>query len=156
MAWTEEARQKARDTRARKSAPAGEIEAVPLGYDESEGDPPAAAAEPEGGAAPKKRGRPSGGRRNKVDLSGVEQLLYAIHLGLANILHAPELVISDEEAALLRGAAEKVARHYDMPDLPAKMIDWTNLIVALGTVYGTRAIAMRARLETERRAGRAA
>jgi len=69
---------------------------------------------------------------------------------LAGITKTAELALSPPEAKSLAEAVANVSRHYDV-SVSAKALDWSNLVMALGMVYGTRLIAIR----TNRRAARA-
>jgi len=97
------------------------------------------------GAPSQARDRPKRKRKGEINVKGLEALLYSVHLGLSHFLKIPELQIEQEEAANLADAAAKVGRHYNLPEFSEKMLDWTNLLMVLGTVYGTRmsAAAMR-------------
>ena len=70
---------------------------------------------------------------------------------LATLLQCAELEISEPEAKALCDAAGNVARHYDVAFLSQKTLDWTALVNTLAMVYGTRAIAIRARRSQARR-----
>lgn len=68
---------------------------------------------------------------------------------LAGITRVSELEMDKEEAKKLADAAAKVARHYDLA-ATAKQLDWTNLIMTAGAIYGTRLMAIRLRRMAER------
>jgi hypothetical protein len=110
-----------------------------------------------GGDAPKRRGRRPGtttkGKQAALDVNGLESLLYSVHGMLAGITKTEELMLDHSEAKSLAEATANVARHYDV-SVSAKALDWSNLVMALGMVYGTRLVAIRARRGAERRAGR--
>lgn len=106
------------------------------------------------------RGRPrgsgNGGTRRssttkgpQIDINGLEKILLSGHAMLAGIAKTPELELDAMEAKDLATAAAAVARHYDMT-MTAKAMDWTNLIMTLGAVYGTRLMAVRMRRTMER------
>lgn len=72
---------------------------------------------------------------------------------LAGFTGSARLAIEQSEAEQLANAAAAVARHYDIPDIAPQTIDWTNLAMALGMVYGTRiAAAWREARDAEGRA----
>lgn len=107
------------------------------------------------GTAKRKRGRPPGGTRTskaaKNDLSGLESLLYTLHVFAGAIFETPELVLKPDEAKLFAEATINVARHYNHVIDP-KIMAWINLgAVGMG-IYGTRLFAIRARLREERAA----
>ena len=83
--------------------------------------------------APKRKRRSS-----KIDFSGVESLLVSIHMGLAHLLDFKDLELTTAEAKRLADATANVARHYDLPDLPQKTVDWVMLMIALAAIYGPR------------------
>lgn len=58
---------------------------------------------------------------------------------LANLTASAELLIREDEAALVIDATEKVLSHYDF-QATQKTADWIQLALALGQVYGTRAV----------------
>lgn len=62
---------------------------------------------------------------------------------LAAIAKVPELELDQSEADALARAVANVARHYNLK-ASSKAVDWTGLIMCIGTVYGSRAVAIRA------------
>jgi hypothetical protein len=151
MPFTAEGRRKADETRARKKA---EREAMVETVD------PASLGDPEeGDVIASEAKQPSGRRRGKVggkkpetklDLQGVEALLLSIHYSLAALTKTPELALDPEEAANIARAAGNVARHYDIPEMPAKMIDWANLAICCAATYGPRVMAINERMKAAR------
>ena len=77
-----------------------------------------------------------------ADLAGIESLLLSLHTMAATVLKQPLLMLDESEAAALAKAGAGVARHYPMK-ASAQAVDWVNLIMCLGTVYGTRVVAMK-------------
>jgi hypothetical protein len=68
-------------------------------------------------------------------------------------LMTPELQLSPEEAEMLASSIANVARHYDM-GASAKTLDWVELGMTAGGIYGTRAMMIVARRKvTSRRPG---
>lgn len=94
----------------------------------------------------RRRGRRPGAPQKKValDVSGVEQLLFSVHMMLAGLTRTPELVLAPEEAKTMAEAMGKVSRHYDVT-VGAKAMDWANMAMVAGMVYGSRLVAMRQR-----------
>lgn len=105
----------------------------------------------------RKRGRPPGSKsrrsgetQDKIDLSGLESILLSIHTMLHAMTQAPEWALEPAEAKSLADATSRVARHYEIAGLDQKTVDWGNLFVALGSVYGSRVFAFRLRKQGER------
>jgi hypothetical protein len=90
------------------------------------------------------RGRPRRTKR-KPDFSGLEALVYSIHLHLSIALSIPELKLEKEDVTALREASETVASYYDIPEFPQKLADHLMLIGVVANVYGTRLLAYNAR-----------
>jgi hypothetical protein len=94
-----------------------------------------------------RRGRPRGSKNiPKSPPQGsitehLEDLLFSVHLMGAAILKVPELEIDAEEAKRLSDAIKNVAQYYPMVFDPKKLAI-ANLCVVLGTIYGTRAVAI--------------
>lgn len=68
---------------------------------------------------------------------------------LAMITKTQEFMLSAEESLTLAQSLANVSRHYDV-EIAAKTLDWTNLIMVAGTMYGSRLAAMRYRKQAER------
>ena len=106
------------------------------------------------GGGKRKRGRPKGsGNARKTaqasnTINGLENILFNMHFMLAGITRVSELAIDNSEATMLAGAINNVARHYDM-GATQKQLDWTNLFMAVGMIYGTRFVAIRAKRKEE-------
>lgn len=84
-----------------------------------------------------------------VHLGGWEDAIQAIHLALSGITKCPELELDEGEARKVTMALDRLAGHYDMvPSETAKV--WINFAGAIGSVYGSRAIAIKARLDTDK------
>lgn len=66
----------------------------------------------------------------------------------AAAIKVPELMLEESEAKKIAEAGAKVASHYNVIASP-KTVDWVNFCMVLGMVYGTRLVAVRARLHTE-------
>lgn len=76
-------------------------------------------------------------------------ILLSTHAMLAGMTRTPEFALDQKEAKSVAEALANVSRHYDV-SVSAKALDWTNLIMALGMVYGTRVFAIRNRRMNER------
>lgn len=118
------------------------------------------------GGSGRKRGRPAGSGtgakkpKSSVHVNGadgvrfsdvVESALIGIHTILHAITKVPELEMSQEEAASVAAATEKVMAFY--PDVRPKggeTVAWINLAMVIGTVYGQRAVAFKMRKDLER------
>lgn len=78
-------------------------------------------------------------RKRKV--AGNTELLAGIfsmvHATCCTLLKCPELAPTQEENIKLAKAVEDVANEYDL-QVDSKQAAWTNLIFAMGSVYGTR------------------
>jgi hypothetical protein len=79
-----------------------------------------------------------------VDVSGLEKLLFSVHLMAATALKVPELALEPKEAEQLSEAASRVLAHYPVNIAPQSM-DVVNLIVAMAMIYGSRIAAIRVR-----------
>lgn len=103
----------------------------------------------------KRRGRKPGSRNaakasSKLDVSGVESILFSAHAMLASLTKVNELSIEKEEAATLAQAISNVSRHYDVA-ANQQTLDWANLIMVCGSLYGSRMFAYRLRKSSEKR-----
>ncbi len=137
MAWPKGVPRGPKKPREEIDVEAEEIDPANIKRDES-----GETVEDTGPTAPKPKKARS---KKSFDVDGVESLLLSIHLSLSALTGVRELAIDVSEAKALAGAAANVARHYDMPELPQKMIDWANLIIACAVVYGPRVVAIKAR-----------
>lgn len=103
----------------------------------------------------RRRGRQPGSRNKEktaqIDITRLEGLLIAIHLGLAQATQSPEFFLEAEEATSLAKATADVARYYPtaVALLDGKIMDHLAFFGALARVYGTRVIAISARLKRE-------
>lgn len=97
----------------------------------------------------KRRGRKPGsrnanGKTQALDINGVEAILFSAHTILATIVKTPEIALDQIEARQMAEAIGNVSRHYDIA-ATQKTLDWANLIMAAGMIYGTRLYAIRAK-----------
>ena len=90
-----------------------------------------------------------------MDITGIERLLLSTHTMLGMMV-APEFAIDQTEATMLASGIANVQRHYSTSEFSEKTWDWLNLAGIVGAVYGTRAVAMRARWSAQNRAAKAA
>lgn len=65
---------------------------------------------------------------------------------MAGITKCPELELDDDEAKKITLALDRLAEHYNVQPTPTQKV-WANFIGAMGTVYGTRAVAIYTRLK---------
>lgn len=72
----------------------------------------------------------------------VAENLFACHTYLAALTGKDILRIEQTEADALGGAINNVARHYDIPGVSQKTVDWIALARTLGMVYGMRLFAL--------------
>ncbi len=121
-----------------------------------------------GSQPPKRgRGRPPGsgagksasakpGKEKAVppNVSGIEKILYTIHLGVSEFAGIPELQIDRSESKLLAESLAELSSHYNFAPDP-KVMAWVAMFGALGTVYGPRIAAMTVRKKTEPQNGEA-
>lgn len=63
---------------------------------------------------------------------------------LATLAKNPVLALSVEESQALAAGIVNVARHYDAGGMSQRAVDWVNLIMVAGSVYGSRIITIRA------------
>lgn len=73
-----------------------------------------------------------------LDLSGIENALIGIHIGIATLTSNEIWTLQPAEAKSAAQAVKNVARHY--PNLAGheKLVDWVMLIQTLGMMYGPR------------------
>ena len=114
------------------------------------GEQTSAGTKASAGPRPPRSGPARNSNRQAIDLSGFEGMALAIHMQLAALLKAPELVISPDETTQLRIASENVLRHFDVHGMSQRTIDMINFVGVAGTVYGTRLFAIKLRKEKER------
>lgn len=74
----------------------------------------------------------------------IAENLFAAHAFLAGLSGKDILAIDKSEADDVGKAIQGVAKHYDIPGVNAKTVDWIRLARTLGMVYGTRLFAARA------------
>ncbi len=104
--------------------------------------------------APKRRGRKPGSKnagtkaQSKADISGLEKILFSVHLALAAATHTPELALDADEARELAKAAAEVQSHYEMVIDP-KVLAWGQLIMVAGSLYTPRILAASIRIKRE-------
>ena len=108
------------------------------------------------GEQPKRgRGRPRGSKNTReketvrtVGADGVAGILLTIHSVLAVIARAPELELSEDEAAKIAKASISVAKLYNV-ETTDKATAWMNLIGVAGAIYVQRGISMSVRWKME-------
>lgn len=108
---------------------------------------------------PRKRGWPKGRPRGAraatqsppADLSGIEKMLYGLHMIGASLV-APEFGMDKDDCRELAKAIADVNRHYQIKLLDQKTADWFHLIQLVAVAYGTRIIAISGRRRRENKA----
>jgi hypothetical protein len=94
---------------------------------------------------PRRRGRPPGPSRPKIQASGVEALLLGIHNTLYTVFNVEELELQPAEAKQLATAYADVAAHYPMMNFDPKYAALANFAGVVSIVYGSRFMAFRMR-----------
>jgi hypothetical protein len=100
-------------------------------------------------------GSSSTSKKAPLTVDGLAFSLSGIHSLLAVTLSAPELAWKDDEAKIVAENMVAVSRHYDI-QASQKAIDWGNLVIALGTVYGRKVVPLAMRKSREATAARKA
>lgn len=92
-----------------------------------------------------------GGSQNaqSIPVEGLATILLQGHAMLAMITKTQEFMLSADESITLAQSLANVSRHYDV-EIAAKTLDWTNLIMVAGTMYGSRLATIRIRKQMER------
>ncbi len=93
------------------------------------------------GSANSGTGKSSSGKKGDNAVSGLEKILFSVHMMGANFLKVPELMIGQDESKVLAEAINAVQQYYDW-DASEETIIWVNLVGALITVYGPRAAVL--------------
>jgi hypothetical protein len=65
-------------------------------------------------------------------------ILLDTHMMIAGIFHAPRWAITDDEATRVAETFARVARWYNIPEVPERIADHYGFLMALAMVYGTR------------------
>lgn len=101
------------------------------------------------GGGPRKRGRPAGSRNKRssasettLDLSGLAAAITSAHIVLSLVTKNDKWALDETEATQLAQAVQNATRHHDIA-MAQKTIDYVNLAVVAGMVYGTRIVAIR-------------
>jgi hypothetical protein len=71
-------------------------------------------------------------------LSDLKDVIVMAHIGIAAITGSEVWKLDDREGENLAGAVQKVARHYNIPDVASETKDWIALIIMASTIYGPR------------------
>lgn len=105
------------------------------------------------GGKPKRGRKPRSAKANaNVPIAGLAEILVLAHAVLSNMTGVEEFEIDGDEGTLLAEKTAAVLAHYPNVIVSAKTVDTISLFMALGHVYGPRAVAIR----NNRRAARAA
>jgi len=78
-----------------------------------------------------------------LDIGSFKDILYSTHAMIASIFNAPNVELDEDEAAKMAKAIANVTRHYDVPGMSQKTVDWIMCMQAAGAVYGPRMLAWR-------------
>lgn len=89
-------------------------------------------------------------RGSLAQASNLEKVMLSMHLMAATFLHVPELRIDEQESAMLTKATLDVLKAYGVPDLTEKQVAVANAFMAIGTVYGPRAVLIMNRKKNNR------
>lgn len=111
--------------------------------------PESAERTPDAEPTKRKRGRPAGsttkskrdsakGNETPEDLA---DCIYSVHYMLAQMCNSELLELDEDEAKKIGTAVARVNKHYTLRGISPKQMAWLNLLTALGTVYGPRAVA---------------
>jgi hypothetical protein len=91
------------------------------------------------------RGRPPGSVSKKETVSstlaGISSMLQGIHMAVGAIASAPELELSDDEAAKIAGLIEKGQKLYPV-QLDPKKLFWAEFAVVMSGIYIPKAVAI--------------
>ena len=126
--------------------PSGAILIDPSAIGEDSGSNASGSGNATGEPVRKRRGRKPGSVNKKsnapLDVNGLEAILLSAHAMLAGLTQTEAMKIDQEESHQLAVGISNVARHYDV-GATEKTLDWCNLFMALGVVYGPRLMLMR-------------
>ena len=73
---------------------------------------------------------------------------------LAVLTKVPELMLAKDDAKQLAVGICNVSRHYNV-QAAQKTIDWTNLMMVAGTIYGAKLMLARQRIQQQKAAKQA-
>lgn len=89
-------------------------------------------------------GKPRG-RRTRRDTTettdSVASMLFAVHLGMSNLMNSELLALTKEESEAYAKAVTNVSQYYDIPVIGEKAMAWVNLCTVMGSIYGPRFLA---------------
>lgn len=89
----------------------------------------------------------------KLDLDSLNFTLFYAHGVLAKITACPEFELDEDEAKKMATCCMNVMRHYNIKT-SQKAIDWGNLLITGGLIYGARIYKISERHKTEAKAKR--
>jgi hypothetical protein len=104
----------------------------------------------------RKRGRPAGSTaatkasKPRNIATGIEKMLFSIHMIGAGLFSTPELVLTPDETEAYAAAVADVASYYNAAIDP-RTLAWVNLVMVAGGLYGSRMVAIHHRLKSERK-----
>lgn len=73
-----------------------------------------------------------------------------MHMMAAGFSKTPEMMLDQQEAALLANAINQVQEHYAF-EASAEVMLWTNVIGVLAAIYGPRIVAVAGRKSKEKK-----
>lgn len=89
----------------------------------------------------KRRGATKTADAVSLDIGSFKDILFSTHAMLAALTSSPALELDEEEAAKLAKGISNVTRHYNVPQMAQKSVDWIMLMQTCGAVYGPRVMA---------------
>lgn len=105
----------------------------------------------------KRRGRKPGSKngttkksKDGLDISGLEKILFSVHLALSAATKVPELRLDQDEARELAKAAANVQSHYEASIVDPKTMAWIQLGMVAASVYGPRVMSYSLRTKAEK------
>lgn len=98
----------------------------------------------------KRRGRPAGGKSSR-SLKGIEQLLTSIHWMLSMATGLDDLALAPDDAHALAEAGAEYASYHKIK-LDGKNGALLGLVMAIGSVYGPKAVTIGIKLRAEKAA----
>ena len=108
---------------------------------------------PKGSGQKEKEARPQG--QGRLDLDSFNFTLFFAHSTLAKATKTPELALDEIECKNMATACLNVMQHYNIK-ASQKAIDWGNLLLTCGLIYGGKMSSISQRKDEERKSKKAA